>query len=154
MLDTDDAGEKLKARDRNLVRKFSFLLLISLPFTSVQASSKDQNNRLLELLECRGPADPEWRPLAAQLAIQGVPFEDDVTEICFKPDNWKFNGLHITGICGRGLPRTPHVTDYVTIFVNNSVTQTIEWIGHNVGSTRSEVIGFKKGASITCWPKG
>lgn len=154
MLDTDDAGQKLKARDRNLVRKFLYLLLISLPFTSAQASSEDQNNLLLELLECRGPADPNWRPLAAQLAIQGVPYEDTVTEICFEPDSWKFNGLHITGICGRGLPRTPLVTDYVTISVANGFSQTMDWIENNVGPTGAEVTSFKRGATVTCWPKG
>lgn len=128
----------------------SAILLVS----PIHVSAKDGDDLLLELLECRGPADPDWRPLAAQLSVQGVPYEDEVTEICFEPVRWEFNGLHITSICGRGLPRTPLKTDYFTISVTNSVSQTMEWIEKNVGPTGSEVTSFRRGATVTCWPKG
>ncbi len=120
----------------------------------IHASAKDRDDLLLELLECRGPADPDWRPLAAALAIQGVPYEDEVTEICFEPEHWVLNGLEIIRVCGRGLPKTPFKTDYFTVSVGNGGMKTIDWIEENVGPTRAEVSSFRWGTNITCWPKG
>lgn len=135
-------------------RRYLFLMLTGLSVLPALASAKDRDDLLLELLECHGPADPDWRPLAAVLAIQGTPYVDQVAEICFEPEHWVLNGLEIIHVCGRGLPRTPFKTDYFSVSVGNSEMETVDWMKENVGPTRAEVSSSRWKTNITCWPRG